>query len=334
MSTKIAVRCHSLMQKLIPKNTLQELVYAEDLDSFSNLLSETAYGAKVRKKSMITADSLYAIFWEKFMERCDLLQKDAGKGLKTFLQKYLMKFDVENLIKILRKKETKRSIEKRELFPFSFSKLPYTKLRQAESVEEVLTFLNTTPFNVGKKFIDLYHEYSSLLPIEGALWKRIYEQLLEAVGNLPDSRSGIKQLVKKEIDVRNCFTAVGPALYEESPKLAETFLIQPTFKVPLSTFQEMIHAEELRPYLNDFPYKKIMQLLLEREETKAEVETSRQVEKWLRTRKRGNLVSSLYVMMYMKLSEFEFRDLTKITYSLRYNIPSERMLNHMILISA
>nr|NIQ05119.1 V-type ATPase subunit [Candidatus Korarchaeota archaeon]NIU84229.1 hypothetical protein [Candidatus Thorarchaeota archaeon]NIW13591.1 hypothetical protein [Candidatus Thorarchaeota archaeon]NIW51408.1 hypothetical protein [Candidatus Korarchaeota archaeon] len=292
---------------------------------------QTDYRNIVRNLGNITADSLYGGYKEKFIAQCNLLQKHAGRGLKKFLTRYLEKYEVENLIKLIRRKETNRPVSKREILELPFSKLPYSKLFQAENSTEIFNLLNGSPYELEEEVIDLYTDYSSLLPVEGYLWKKFYERVMKSVGKLPDSGKKIREMLMMEIDIRNCFIAAGPPLYGYSPDLAEALLIRPPLKISLLDLKNFLHSKEPQEVLEGRPYRLIRKLLLKGEEGKAEVEASRYIIGWLMEKKRMNFVSSLYVMLYLKLCEAEFKNLTTLTYGVKYNLPPENISENVIL---
>lgn len=334
LSTYIATRCHALLQKLLSENMLRELTHVKDLEELSDTLMQTAYNTKMRDLKEITAPALNNVYKEKFLERITLLQKNADGGLRRFLIDYLTKFDIENLIQIMRKKETGRPIGEADLLKLPYSRLPYSELLQAKSLGEVFTLLKDTPHKVEEKWVSLHREYNSLLPVEGYLWRQFYKSAIKSVSNLPDSEKRIRELLRMEIDLRNCFTAVGPPLFGNAPELAESLFIRPTYRVSLSTLKKILHSENPQKLLEDLPYPTVMEALLKQKESKAEVEGAKQIKKWLMDRKLKNFVSSLYVILYLKLTEFEFKNLTKLTYGIKYNLPSEAIEENMILTSS
>lgn len=330
LSTYIATRCHALIQKLISEEHLLRMAHAENVKELTGILLQTSYGNKIKEPNKTTAEELYEIYKDTFMERADLLQKRAGEGLAKFIENYLRKIVIEDLIKIMRKKVTERTIGTRELTKPSFSTLPYSKLRKAENIHEVFTLLNNTPYAVKGEILPSFEKYGSLLPVEGYLWKKFYENVMNSIKKLPDSNREIKELIGKEIDIKNYFIAVGPALYGYSPELAETLLIQPTFKVSMSHLRRLIHSKRPKEFSEKLPYGKILRLLLEQKDTKAEIEASREMKKWLKRKKMPQPISSLYVMLYLKLAEFEFRNLHTLTYGKKYRLSPETILENLI----
>ena len=333
MSTYLIVRTHTWMQNLLPPDIMRLLIDAKNLSEIVAILTPTEYGEFVVLQNL-TAENLKLAYNEVFSKRIARILHAAIEGNVEYFKAYLRKYEIENIIRILRFKVsgTARNEIEKYLFHFSVTNFNLEPLLTAETIDQAIAELEHTPYEFPEEVLSMYQEFNSTLPLESHLKKVYYLGLLEALKHLPsEDRGYIEEIIKSSVDIENCSTAVASLVYGYSPELIERLLIPYTQKVSMANLRKSVYAtrpEEILEYLS--PYRDIVEELLKKNDIIATILSRREIRK-LYKKIYVKIASSIsYVLMYLSYSEDEWHDLSYLTFALQYNIPREEKERYLI----
>ena len=336
MSNYLIVRSHAWMQELLPAETMRLFIDAKNLSEVVAILAHTEYG-KFTILQELTAENLKLAYNEVLSKRIAKILGNAIDGNIDYFKAYLRKYEIENIIRILRfkKSKTPRNEIEKYLFHFSATNFNLEPLLNAETTDQAIAELENTFYAFPNDVLSMYQEFNSTLPLESHLKKIYYLSLLDALKHLPsEDRSYIEGIIKSSVDIENCSTAVAPFLYGYSPELIERLLIPYTRKISLENLRKTIYAsrpEEILEYLS--PYRGIVEELLNKNDIIATILSRREIRKLYRKIYVNIAASISYVLMYLSYSEDEWRDLSYLTFALQYNIPREEKEQYLITVA-
>lgn len=331
MPEYLVVRCHGLATHLLPKQAIEALTSSKNIKEIADVLASTDYGDKIRELKEVTAYSLEQIFTEELMKRYSYVINASSDEMQDFLKVYAKRFEVQSLARILRSKIAKTSRDIKSFLPLiqDLSSLNLNRLIEAENIEKTVEILKGTIYSQVIKSLDLYRKYNSILPLEAQLKKVYYKMVFEALEVLSsEDKEEIKEILGIEVDAANCFTALAPLLYGYTPELTKQLLIPFFFKIPLSSFKEVIESKSLHTALTLLKsYENIVKPLIEKgDEALAEVNALKLIRKKAEELMLKSSLNFAYVISYLALCEIEWRNLILITFLTQQNLEAKQYL--------
>ncbi|MBS7654881.1 V-type ATPase subunit [Candidatus Bathyarchaeota archaeon] len=325
MPEYLVVRCHGLATHLLPKQAIEALTSSKNIKEIADILASTDYGDKIRELKEVDAYSLEQIFTEELIKRYMHVINASSDETQDFLKVYAKRFEVQSLARILRSKIAKTSRDIKSFIPLiqDFSSLNLNRLIEAESIEKIVEMLKGTAYSQIIKSLDLYRKYNSILPLEVQLKKTYYQMVFEALETFPSGdQEEIKEILGIEIDAANCFTALAPLLYGYASELTKQLLIPFFFKVPLSSFKEVMESKSLHTALTLLKsYENVVKPLIEKgEEALAEVNALKLLRRKVEELMLKSSLSFAYVISYLVLCEIEWRNLVLTTFLTQQNL--------------
>jgi V/A-type H+-transporting ATPase subunit C len=142
----------------------------------------------------------------------DLLRWSKGR-LYDYVARYLRKFDAWNIKTVLRglySDMDRESVEADLIDAGEFSEQLLAELVEATSVEEVVTALDRTIFGDPlEAAMEDYEDSGLLIPLENAVDRTFYENLIGGLPDEPDRATGLYiEFLEAEIDFRNLRNAL------------------------------------------------------------------------------------------------------------------------------
>jgi len=337
MSIYIVARSHGLSTRLLPREVIEALSNAQTLNDMVSLLSPTDYGAKLEKGEEVKPYTLYRAITEVFRDRINFLASvPEKKNIRDFVVTYLRRYEVEDIVKALRHLKAGELPEEilGKIINFKFAKVNFDEMTQSRSVDKAIELLKNYGYMISDAAIELYKKYDSLLPIEAALMKNYYRRIFDTLKNLSrKDRKQIEMILRIEADIENMFIAVSSFLYNYAPELVEYLLIPYTEKISLDSFKRVVYLKTAREILETFkPYETIAENILRREELIAKVEANKYIYKLLEQVKVAYMMSMPYLVYFIKRCEFEWRDLTYLSYAIHYCTEKECVRRGLISI--
>ena len=326
--TYLITRCHGLMTHLLTPDVINTLTLAKDFQEIVDILTPTDYGKDIREQEQIDAFMLERIFNKRLMDRNEFLSETATDSIGDFLSAYCRKFEIQNILRVLRDKILKTSDQpsKYTLLPIqSLSSIDIDAIAEAEDLEEAISSLKNTPYTKVTKSMEWYNKFNSLLPIESRLKKIYYDMLFDTLKNIPmNERKKISQLIRAEVDIANCFTSTAASVYGYDEELMEFLLIPYSLKLSLQSLRNVIRTEsphDILSYLS--PYYEVAKYLLAKEESMAHTEALRILRDEVLRLRISSSMNLAYVVCYLYLCEFECRDLSFIALATQHNLKPE-----------
>lgn len=327
--TYLICRAHGFETKLLTAEHIRELMAVNSLKELVERLSQTGYGPKLRDAKNIW--DLERIFAEELMDKFHRLLGISPEGvLRDFLKTYFRRYEVQNLIWLIRMKWRKASEEevKSILLPTErIGDVKFEPLIKLESLEELFELLE----NQGYQGIAAFGEDISL--IECALRKIHYQRLMERLSRiiLADRRD-IRSLLIPEIDLSNLKLCIITLLHNYDEDTVRKLLIKNPGGISLRELLASVKMGDIRKFIESFPnYRAFLETVLSGEEWKIDVEQLRVVRKALYLKRVERYISFLYVMKYIIDVETEYRNLRSIALSIYHNLPVEAREELVIL---
>jgi len=322
------------MRKLISPEEMKRLLQSGSLEELVEGLSRTEYRLLLKDLKHVDVDVLYRLYTDVFRSRLEWLYRNSPEKFKDFLAEYCRRFEVENIMQVLRRKVTGSPVDIGRLVRLSFLPMDYKALSEAPGVSDCLELLGKTPTyrKASVESRELYERYGTLLPVEAVLKKLYYTSVSKALSLLPrQDRKLVGEVLAVSVDIENCFTSVASLLYGYSPPLVREMLIRGLGKISSTVFLRVVDASSTSEVLELLaPYRDVVEAILEGREEVAYVRSRRMIRKLLLSHSVERTMDLSYALMYMELFEDEWRDLCFVTYAVGYNIPREDAVNCLI----
>ena len=325
----IVARTKVMKSKLLKPEDLRKLLNM-NFDEIMRFLEETEYKREIDEMAYkYTGPKLldYALFTNLAKTYKKIYNVSFGDA-KTLIGNYLRRWDVWNLINILRGKNANLSPETIEESLVSAGEFSADYLRSliAKDINEIVKELEGTPYHdalskIGSTPMNL---------IEDELWKTYYKQLLAIKAGDFESRVFLN-FVKMEIDLRNVKTLlrlkaegdtadeiiarIVPGGYELTEDEAR--------KLATMTFEEMIKS------LEGFWFWKVPSV---EDLARAEIEFDRTWIEAIAKRASNYPLSVLPVLQYIVLKKVEIDDLRILGWGKWYGLPTEEIEKQMVIV--
>jgi vacuolar-type H+-ATPase subunit C/Vma6 len=319
------------MTHLLSNEILDVLSATKNSQELKDILTPTDYGKHFREQDKGVDSSFEDIYGKVLVERYNFLSKVSTDDIREFLISFQRKFEIQNIMRILRSMIIKTTNQPFDgiLYPTTdFSNINYDAICEAENLEDAIAALRNTPYRRVKDNIDWYNKYDSLLPIEFGLRKIYYNMLFENLKRIPSGdRKNVDQLIRTEVDIANCFTSCAANVFDYDEELIESLLIPYPSKISMHTLRSVIRIDSEHEILTLLsPYYEVIKNLLAKEEAMAQTKALRLLRNEVIKQKTLESMNFTYVLCYLYLCEFEFRDLTFITMAVQHNVKSDDYL--------
>ena len=335
MMSYAVVRCHGLRTHLLPKEKILELVKSKNLQEFANKLFGTPYEKKIRNQK-INLELFTRVFINTFIERLLIVCKVTPSDCAEFLKNYFMKIELDWVISILIKKLKKEPISPAEI---PVTKIIFIDLRELSSVKTFEDAINLLikykPYNkIKPEFIHKILEEQSILLLNRVLWSFYYRNLIQSITAIPkDSRKIIEKIIGMETDIANCIMALSTYLYKFPPEITRELIIPYSYRINLRTLEKIISERNKDVILKLLsPYEMVIRTSLEKGETLAYALAQKLIRGYLEKIRVKYSMKFAFIFYYLKMAEFEYKDLTTCSFGVYHHIPFEKLKDFLILI--
>ena len=326
MITYLICRCHAYESKLLPRRLILELASVSKLEEFVEILSTTAYGRSLSEvKSFWNVE---AALTEVFIDRLSTLLKISPENVKEFLIQYYRRFEVQNMVRIMRMKLAHEPIESIEELIIPSERLGGIDLdpfMRARDFNEFMSLLAGTAY---RKISEM--KIKNPLILESMFRWIYYRGVFDKVSRIPgDDRSDVMEILGIELDLHNLRVWMLPILYKYDRKLAESLLIDnPAGK----SKRRLMELKSVVEFLEEFPrYRGFIEALIRQEEWMAEIEYFKILKDEVDKRRISKYVNFFYVLKYILDCEIEYRNLRSIAISIYHNLPIDVRRSLLIL---
>ncbi len=335
MSDYVVVRCHGLKRYLLSKEKILELASSQSLLEFVDKLTNTFYAEKIRGIPLVP-EAFQRVFANEFYKRVDFLYGISPPNLAEFLKNYMRKFEIELILSSLIEKLHGTYTIMEQIPTLDVFDLNLNEIFTQKTFEEAFEILiKHPPFNeISATNRELILKNKSMLLLESELKRIYYTKLLESIKKLPKaSQAIIMEVTGIELDITNVMIALSNYLYGYPPDTIEKSLIPISYKIPIETLRKLMTTkdrETIRTYL--FQYRDIINILLEKGETAAYIYTQRLIRKKLEKIRIEFAMNVAFVFYYVKMAEFEYRDLTSCVFGIYHHMPFDKLKENLILV--
>ncbi|RLF12653.1 MAG: hypothetical protein DRJ69_00745 [Thermoprotei archaeon] len=316
--TYLICRIHGYVPKFLTREMLLDLASARTLREFVEKLSRTDYGQKL--EGTRTLREIENSLTEVFVNKLRAVLKVASERTQTFLKAYLRRYEVQNLILVLRMKAGKASKEEIERLLIPVGELGELKLEpilEAKSLEQALEIIRRS-----KRYL-LPKKVENILVLEISLWKDYYIALLKNISKAPlQDRKDMKKFIGLEIDFHNLKTCL--LTMDEAIKLsdAEKLLIRNPVGISHRRLLSLVkeRAKDLLLELSH-NYRGYLEKFVSGELWLAEIERYKILKNYMDALRIPKFINFFYVMKYLLDLEIEYRNLRSIAISIYHELP-------------
>ncbi|TFG74072.1 MAG: hypothetical protein E4H21_11440 [Thermodesulfobacteriales bacterium] len=280
--------------------------------------------------------TLERIFVNELVERCFFVSKFSPSTAIYFLQSYCRRFEVQNIMRILRSKvmmTPKGALEIR-LFPIErYSSVNFKALLNSNSVDEAIELLAETVYSPSKEAIQLYESNDSLIPLEAFFERNYAEELIKSAETLPQDKDSVNSLIRTQFDIRNCITVIGGVIQGLDPYLLKSLVIPHYYKISATDIAKIINSNDALSITPTVfrPYIKVVNALLAGEESMTYLEGLRYIYKENESVRHTRPYSFAFILTYLISCEIEQRNLTRIAFGKEYNDSVEEIVAHLVI---
>jgi V/A-type H+-transporting ATPase subunit C len=201
----INAKVRAMRSFLLTDAVYRTLAAAEGLQEVFSVLSQTHLRNVVEHATAQEPEKIEQALLREEIQRIQSIQKKSHKRVVRLVTLYLERYDGERLKVILRywhRKTEKEVPIIRERIVYDF---PIDAIVMAETLGEVITLLEGTPFqDVLARVAAEYRKSQTLFPLELAIDRSVFDRLWQATGDLGTKDKSIaRRLLGIEIDLRN-----------------------------------------------------------------------------------------------------------------------------------
>ena len=326
MITYLICKCHVYESRLLPRRSILELASVSKLEDFIEALSATAYGDRLLEAKNIW--DVETALTETFINRLSILPKISPENVREFLIQYYRRFEILNLIRIMRMKlihEHAESIERVIIPSERLGGMDLDPFIRAKDFNEFINLLAGTRYKIISKM-----DTENPLVLESTFRWIYYQELFNKIPRIPiGDRPDVMEMLGIELDLHNIRVCMLPMLYDYDRKLAEDLLIDNPAGKSKKPLMELRSVEKL---LEEFPrYRSFIEALIRREGWRAEIEYFRILKNEVDRRRISKYISFFYVLKYILDCEAEYRNLRSIAISIHHNLPADVRRGLLIL---
>jgi len=325
LTTYLVCKCHAYESKLLPRRLILELTSLSRLEEFNEILA-TIYGQRLSEaKSLWDVETALT---EIFIDRLSAILKISFENIKEFLIQYYRRFEVQNLIKIMRMKIVHESAERIKELIIPSERLGGMNLDPFIRARDLNEFISLLSETIYRKISEMKVENPLILE---SMFRWIYYRgVFEKISKIPrDDRRDAMEMLGMELDLHNIRVCMLPMLYGYDRRLAEDLLIDNPAGKSKILLMELRGVKEL---LEEFPrYRSFIEALMRREEWRAELEYFRILKSEVDKKRISKYISFFYVLKYILDCEIEYRNLRSIAISIHHNLPVDVRRSLLIL---
>ncbi len=336
----IITRAHGLRTHLLKSEDISVLSKAPDLSTIVEGLLKGDYAQDVSAipSEKINAISLTEVLYRKLVERFYFIVKITDGSLRKFFEAYAKRFEVDNIKRILRVKHGKETITEEMLIPIprEYTTVNFPAMAGARDLDESVGLLKETMYAPLIDKIELYKRYNTTLIFEGLLESLYFKELWYNIEELP-GKNDIKDMIGKEMDLKNLILILGLKAKNLPAELIETSLITLYYKLNKTIISSIIQErpESTFPVLMGTYYNKYFQGLKDFVEKNMISDIEHSIFNSLFNEHykimREKPLSLVFVLAYLSLCEFEAKNMTAIVTGKQLGLSEEKLKSILFL---
>lgn len=250
---------------------------------------------------------------------------------KAFLKVFLMKFEITDLVMVLRKiarKEEVKGISEHFVHSGNYSKLPFEKLAASKNVEQFIENLKDTPYYTSLKTVtgndEIKREFHSEMKLQLLFYKTLMKKAVKLDKKDFDTA---REIIGTKIDFLNVqWIYRAKAYYDISPEQILIYSLQGGNRLKINILKKLVYSktiDELGQLSNKYMKYKIFG-------SEADIKKNLDDGFFTYLYGRKNDTSIGKVLWYFYMLDKVVRDLITVTESIRYKLPKEQMEKYLI----
>ena len=315
------------LEKILDCNTVEQVT--EFLKNKYNLkqIIEEAKNQEIHRDDLETILNRYEV-----MEIEDILHYFSGP-YKDFLQVLLMKFEISDLVMILRKivkSEDMTGVERDFIHSSHYSSLPYQKLTASRNVSQFIENLKNTPYyNAIKTVTDndvVKREFHTEMKLQALLFKTLINksQKLSAV-----DQQVVHEIVGLKIDFLNVqWIYRAKKYYDVSPEQMLIYSLQGGKKLSFDRLKKLCYsksAEEIQQLSNKYLRYNIF---ITNNDIDIEKNIDNYAFSYVQNRKYQGTIGT--ALSYIYMLDIVVKNLITVTEGIRYKLPREQLKKYLV----
>lgn len=257
-----SARAKAMKSFLLKEEDYQAIIDSKDLEDALGLLKETAY--KDVSASNGNLFEFEAALNEHIAKELSKTASSIPETAKTIFKRYLAIYEAENIISVFIQLKAKKHFKeqtKRFFVPLYVYLTPghYERLISSGRVEDAINILKDTVYSQNLK--EAYREYkssASLIPVETALYRTIYDEVYSAISisRGPDI-DALKNIIGIEIDILNLKSILRMKAGKSTTKNIKKYIIKRWHSLDPAHIENIVNAatlDEITSLLRDTPY--------------------------------------------------------------------------------
>lgn len=235
--------------KMLDKKQIVEIIDTKKTEDLNNLIGELPeYKKYIDKYPFEKSMDMH------LAETHELLFKISPDKFRDFFESYVSKWDIRNLKTIITAIETGVGTEsvKDIIIPFGkLKKETLNRLMDAENIDDIVdTLKDTEYYDILNAAMPSYKEKDILLPLEAALDKYYYGNLLEIVSDASnDDEKILNTLITKQIDMINLKIILRAQFEGMGYKEIEDYIIPGGYGLSEWKLKDLMDAEKIPDFV-------------------------------------------------------------------------------------
>ena len=339
----ISARVRGLKTRLLRRDDIYALLGCKNLHEIVRYLETTTYRKEIEE---ILVNKLNALVLEhalikNFLRTMDIIIEESPKHVRDIIIEFIRKLDINNLKVILRAKEY-------GLSPLEIAKylLPLKEfnedicehlLKHSKNIEDIVKMLKgTIYYEVLSLSLTEYRMLGSLLPIEVALDKFVYERLWDKSRKLSGlDRKIVEEILGTEIDTINIKTTLRCRLAHMDIEALRRFLLPMGYILRERDFIKALSEEDIESCFRTlaiYPYNRALIIGLDSyNRTKSLLRLEIELERTLVEINKNICIKYPHpfhigiILSFINLKWFEVRNLRAIVVGKEAEVPAERI---------
>jgi V/A-type H+-transporting ATPase subunit C len=329
----VNARVSSRSSKLLPLNIFNELLTYKSLKNLIDYLKGTWYNEYISRMKNENLDSFLDVLKEAFSDEIEKVVRFSGKEIGRILKAYLSRWDLYNILTIIRGKFSKFKNEEilEGIMPFgTITKLEINELLNVNEAYEVLDKLASMgiklPFEINTQLNKLLRE-GDLRSAEFYLYKEFYRKVLLSLSDM-EGIEPLKKIIGFHIDLRNIISIL--LLLSEGVKIPKIEFIGGgnLKREDLEKLANSENYEEALNFLKGTIYGEIIKD--EKDLVKIERKIESYIYKYTYHLKNSNFLDIGPILSYVSRLEVEIMNLRIIAISIEREIPRDETENYLI----
>ena len=334
-----SVKSFSRRGKLLSKNELQTLAESRDLDELVTRIKNTTYGDSISKLTApFTAEKIEALLRSHLADVHYSLTKSVGGS--PLLNAYYLKFLIWNLKLIFKGKvlgrpyeeiESRVNLHAEELIG---RRDIIVKALVAKDIEEAVSSLASSEFgDEVAKAVALYNEKKDLQVFDTYFEKTFYKQLGAAM-----KKSGEKDvvpLIRMDIDFYNLLSVLRGKFWGIDEQQILDLIVTYTSTVPRDLIVRICALESVQDAFSELAntfYKELVPETNNPIEAISQFERSFEIEIYKAVNRTFTKMFSLSTVIgILKLSGYEVRNMSAITFAVQQKIEPQITMSKLII---